>query len=163
MSKRTYLPGAVATVCLAFALPCLCQQFLFTTDIPLNTSGGWRTPNQILLYEPSGTITVAFDGPSFGMPPHVHITAVASVPQGGILFAADAPFTLGGPTYLPSDVLLYSGGGVSLYASGSALGLPASTVISTSAWVASPSAARRASSGPALSVTKRIGMPVSSV
>jgi hypothetical protein len=125
------MSGRLAFFILFFVAPLLCmpttaQEFIFTADIPIDIGTTFYTPNQVIRKDSVGNFSLYFDGPAHGLGPGVHISSLAALPQGDFLFTADAPFKVGSTTYSPRDVMICSGGSVSLWYS---LTLPAGTII----------------------------------
>jgi hypothetical protein len=128
MYRTAFLFAAFAAL-LGAGRPAVAQEFLFSGDVPFQIGATFYRPNQIVRRASSGSFGLFFDGPAQGLGPDVHITALAALPQGAFLFAADAPFTAGGSTYLPFDVVRFTGTGYSLYQSGAAVAIPPGTLI----------------------------------
>lgn len=129
MPKKELLAAAAVMVLLAVAFPSWPQEFLFTADIPVSPAGASYTPNQVVRRDYAGNFALFFDGAALGIPANVHITALAPLSNGAFIFAADVPFSVGGHTYLPNDVVLYSAGVFSIWQTGSALSIPPNAAI----------------------------------
>ena len=95
------------------------QDFIFCVDVPASLGGTVYLPNQVIQY--SGGAYSLYANTPVGLAADVHIDALALLPDGSLLFSADAPFTVGTNTYLPSDVVKYSTGSYSVYWSGSSI------------------------------------------
>jgi hypothetical protein len=95
----------------------LAQDFIFAVDVPVTLGSTTYLPNQVIRYS-GGTYSLYANSPP-GLPAGAHIDALASRPDGSLLFSTDAPFTDGSTTYIPSDVIQYSAGSFSIYRAGS--------------------------------------------
>ena len=129
MFKRALLVAGAAGVFLFAASSARAQELLLTVDLPVKPGAITCTPNQVLRRDYAGNYTIYFDGAAAGIPANVHITAIASLGNGAFIFAADVPFSVGGNTYLPCDVILYSSGTLSMWQSGTALSLPPNAIL----------------------------------
>ncbi len=129
MLKKVPLWATAVAGALFFAASPFAQELLLTADLPVKPGAITCTPNQVLKRDYAGNYTIFFDGAAAGIPANVHITAITTLGMGLLIFAADVPFSAGGNTYLPSDVVLYSGGVFSMWQSGAALSLPPDAVI----------------------------------
>ncbi len=129
MSQRAPLVAAALGAFLLAASSSWGQELLLTADLPVQPGAITCTPNQVLKRDYAGNYTIFFDGAAAGIPANVHVTAITSLGNGSLIFAADVPFSVGGRTYLPSDVVLFSGGAFSIWQSGADLSLPSNVVI----------------------------------
>ncbi len=129
MSKRAAPMAMVAVIFLLAASLARAQELLLTADLPVKPGTTTCTPNQVLRRDYAGNYTIYFDGAAAGIPANVHITAITTLGMGIVIFAVDVPFSAGGNTYLPCDVILYSSGTLSMWQSGTALSLPPNAVI----------------------------------
>lgn len=86
--------------------------------------GGTTYESRDVLLRSGGAVSSYFDGSAGGLGPDAAIDAIMLAPSGELVLSFDAPATAGGATYLPSDLVLWSGSGFGLYWSGAAWGAP---------------------------------------
>ena len=99
------------------------QLFTFAVDVPSTLGGSDYLQNEVVLYNGAYWPHFYGSGASF------RFSALASQPNSQFLFAPAAPCDLGGTTFLPCDIVLYTAGGFAMYKSGTALGLSSDTRI----------------------------------
>jgi hypothetical protein len=117
LRKRAIRIAACAGFLLGSACAVLAQEFTFAVDVPAQFGAAYYLPNQLVKRSASGTFSVALDGPALGLGAGVRINAQTAMSQGVILFSPNVPFTAGGNTYTPRDVVYSDGASLSLWVS----------------------------------------------
>ncbi len=103
-------------------------RFYCSPDVPsyLGTTDYLQTQT---VYYQSGSWSLEFDGPMYGIPSDVSIDAFAYDTNGDLILSFDEPVTLSGTNFMPSDLVRYDGATYTLYWSGSSAGLGPDTNI----------------------------------
>jgi hypothetical protein len=97
---------------------------LFCVDAPATLGGNTYQPCDIIRYE-GGNFTMQESGASMGLPATANIDALGTDASGKLIFSLDAPVTVSGTTFGPSDLILVTGTSLSVYQSAASLGIPA--------------------------------------
>ncbi len=102
---------------------------LFSADAPFDVDGSTFTPRDIVRYAPGGTFSLHTAGGALGLSEAADIDALTRLANGDLVLSFEEPETIGGTPVLSGDLVLLSGGSLSLHQSGVGLGLPEYTNI----------------------------------